>query len=103
MRIYTCSLVVAAVFVYFCFIDNYYNMSSEQKGNNLCAALREMSLQKASHTTTDVNVSTYKCCNLILANVRPKLKRGETKSKQSKAWNISRWPPNGKQVSLVAK
>lgn len=69
----------------------------------MCAALKEMLLLKASQTTADVNVSTYKCCNLILANVRQKLKRGETKSKQSKAWNISRWPLNGKQVSLVAK
>lgn len=33
-------------------------MSSEQKGNNLCAALKEMLLQKASQTTADVNVST---------------------------------------------
>lgn len=78
-------------------------MSSELKGNNLCASLKETLLQKASQTTADVNVLTYKCCNLILANERQKLKRGETKSKQSKAWNISRWPPNGKQVSSVAK
>lgn len=66
-----------------------------------------MLLQKALQTIPDENGLTmkhgYKCCNLILANLRQKLKGGETKSKQSKGWNTSRWPSNGKQVRLVAK
>lgn len=60
-------------------------MSPVENGNNSCAALKQMLLQKAPKTTADVNVSTCNCSNLILANVRQKLKRGKTKSKQSKA------------------
>lgn len=37
------------------------------------------------------------------AEFKRKVKKGRNKSKQSKAWNTSRWPSNGKQVGLVAK
>lgn len=60
-------------------------------------------IEENASTSADVNVSIYNWNNLILTNLRQKLEMGKTKSKQSKTWNTSRWPHNGKQVSLVAK